>query len=144
MRERPGRGGTPREWQVARHSSAGRRTTRRNGSSAGSPGGSAGMELVARSWSACPPSPGRTSSHFTLAFDSFCAPRPSEEVGYLVTKESLYSGAIGIPTASPALSIICLFAGQYCDRYCLQLPGGADGQLPTATVDTNRVSTAYQ
>jgi hypothetical protein len=56
-----------------------------------------------------------------------------------VTKESLYSGAIGIPTASPALSIICLFAGQYCGRHCLQLPHAA-GQLPPATVDTDRVS----
>jgi hypothetical protein len=33
---------------------------------------------------------------------SICGPQPSEEVGYLVTKESLYSGAMGIPTASPA------------------------------------------
>jgi hypothetical protein len=102
MCERPGRGGAPRAWQVARRSSAERRTTRRNGSSAGSPGGIAGMEHVGRSWSACPISPVRTSSHFTLAFDFICAPQLSEEVVYLVTKESLYSGAIGIPTASPA------------------------------------------
>src|SRR5215208_1015525 len=102
MRDRPGRGGT-RAWQVARRSSAGRRTTRRNGSSAGSPGGIAGMELLARSWSAFPPSPARTSSHFTLAFGSICAPQPSEEVVYLVTKEGRYPGAIDIPTASPAL-----------------------------------------
>jgi hypothetical protein len=27
----------------------------------------------------------------------------SQDVGYLVSKESLYSGAIDIPTASPAL-----------------------------------------
>jgi hypothetical protein len=33
---------------------------------------------------------------------SICGSQPSEEVGYLVTKESLYSGAMGIPTASPA------------------------------------------
>jgi hypothetical protein len=52
-----------------------------------------------------------------------------------VTKESLYSGAIGIPTASPARSMTCLFAGQYCGWYGLQLPH-ADGQLPSATVDT--------
>src|SRR5215208_4839826 len=119
MCERPGRGGAPRAWQVARRSSAERRTTRRNGSSAGSPGGIAGMEHVGRSWSACPISPVRTSSHFTLAFDFICAPQLSEEVVYLVTKESLYSGAIGIPTASPARSIICLFAGQYYGRHCL-------------------------
>jgi hypothetical protein len=142
-RDWPGRDGAPRAWQVARRSSAGRRTTRNNGSLAGSPGGIVGMELVARSWSACPPSPVRTSSHFTLAFGSICASQPSEEVGYLVTKESLYSGAIRIPTASPALSIICLFAGQYCGRYCLQLPHAA-GQLPPATVDTDCVSAAHQ
>jgi hypothetical protein len=104
MRDRPGRGGAPGAWQVARRSSAGRRTTRRNGSWAGSPGDIAGMELLARSWSACPPSPVLTSSHFILAFGSICAPQPSEKVGHLVTKESLYSGASGIPTASPARS----------------------------------------
>ena len=42
-----------------------------------------------------------TSSHFTLAFGSFCAPQPTEEVGYLVTKECPYLGgagdAVGIP-----------------------------------------------
>ncbi len=101
-RDRPLRGGTPRVWRVARRSSAGLRMTRRNGSSAGSPGGIADMELLARSWSARPPSPVRTSSHFTLAFGAICAPQPSEGVDHLVTKESLYSGAIGIPTASPA------------------------------------------
>ena len=35
----------------------------------------------------------------------------SEKVDHLVSKESLYSGAIGIPPASTARSIICLFAG---------------------------------
>jgi hypothetical protein len=102
-RERPGRGGAPGAWEVARRSSAGHRTSRRNGSLAGSRGGIAGMELVARSWSPCPPSPLRTSSHFTLAFSSVCAPQLSEEVGYLVIKESLDSGALGLSIASPAL-----------------------------------------
>jgi hypothetical protein len=104
-RDRPGRGGAPRAWQVARRSSAERRMTRRNGSSADSPGDIAGMELVARSWSACPPSPVRASSHFILAFDSICAPQFSEEVDHLATKESLYSGAIGIPTFTYGLLI---------------------------------------
>jgi hypothetical protein len=102
-RERPGRGGAPGAWQVARRSSAGHRTTRRNGYSAGSRCGTAGMELVARSWSPCPPSPLRTSSHFTLAFSTICAPQRSEEVGYLVIEEGLFSGALGLPIASPAL-----------------------------------------
>jgi hypothetical protein len=63
--------------------------TRRNGDSAGSPGCIADMELVARSWSAGPPSPVRTSSHFTLAFGSICEPQASDEIGYLESEESL-------------------------------------------------------
>jgi hypothetical protein len=51
---------------------------------------------------ACPPSPVRTSSHFTLASGYICASQPSDEVDHLVSKESLYSGALGIPTASTA------------------------------------------
>src|SRR5215212_3643795 len=53
-RDWPGRSGAPRAGRVARRSSAGRRTTRRNGSSAGSPRGIVGME-PARSWSTFPP-----------------------------------------------------------------------------------------
>src|SRR5829696_9134833 len=53
MRDRPGEGGAPGAWQVARRWSAGRRTTRRNGSPAGSPGGTVGKEL-ARSCSSPP------------------------------------------------------------------------------------------
>src|SRR5215204_3811867 len=108
MRDRPGQSGAPGAWQVARCSSAGRRTIRRNGYSAGWRDDIVDME-PGQSWSACPPSPVRTSSHFTLAFGSSCAPQPSEEVGYLVTKESLYSGAIGIPTADrpPSNGTLC-------------------------------------
>src|SRR5918992_6157855 len=105
MRDRPGQGCAPGAWQVARRSLAGRRTIRNNGLSAGSPGGIVGMELVARPWFACPPSPVHISSHFTLAFGSICAPQFSEEVGHLVTKESLYSEAIGIPTFTYGLLI---------------------------------------
>src|SRR5215207_2627894 len=46
MRDRPGQGGALDAWQVARRWSAGRRTTRRNGSPAGSPGGTVGKELA--------------------------------------------------------------------------------------------------
>ena len=53
-RERPGRGGAPGAWQVARRWSVERRTTRRNGSPAGSRGGNAGMESAARSCSSPP------------------------------------------------------------------------------------------
>jgi len=53
-RDQQGRGGAPRVWRVARRSSARRRTTRRNSSWAGSPGGIAGME-PGRSWCPCPP-----------------------------------------------------------------------------------------
>ena len=52
-----------------------------------------------------------------------------------MTKESLYAGAVGIPTASTVRAMTYLFAGQYCGRYGLQLPH-ADGQLLSATVDT--------
>ena len=54
MRDRPGQGCAPGAWQVARRSSAGRRMTRRNGLSAGSRGGIAGMEPAFRSCSSPP------------------------------------------------------------------------------------------
>jgi hypothetical protein len=133
-RDWPGRDGAPGVWQVAHRSSAGRRTTRNNGASAGSPGGIVGMELLARSWSACPPSPVRTSSHFTLAFGSICAPQPSEEVVYLVTKESLYSGALRIPTASPALSINMLV----CRTVLRSVLSSVTGRRRRAATDCHR------
>jgi hypothetical protein len=142
-RERPGRDGAPGAWKVARRSLAGHRTTRRNGYSVGSRCGIAGMEPAARSWSPCPPSPLRTSSHFTLGFDSICAPQPSKEVGYLVTKKSLYAGPIGIPTASPAPSIIWWFAGTSRGRYCHVL-STAMGWIPTVLISTDRIPTVQE
>jgi hypothetical protein len=77
-------------------------------------GHSAWSIMISLSSFPCP----HTSSHFTLAFGSICAPQPSEEVGYVVIKESLYSGALGLP---PASSVMWLFAGlsggRYCNRY---------------------------
>ena len=54
MRDRSGRGGALGAWRVAPRSSAGCRTTRRNGLSVGCPGCIAGMEPAARSCSSPP------------------------------------------------------------------------------------------
>jgi len=78
-RDWPRRGCAPGAWQVVRCSSAGRHTTRRNDSPAGSPGGIAGMDPAARSWSPCPPSPVRTIFSLYLCAPTLCRGEPPRE-----------------------------------------------------------------
>jgi hypothetical protein len=94
MRDRPGQGCAPDAWRVARRSSAERRTTRRNGSPAGSRGGIAGMKPAAQSCSS-PPLRG--------APPVFIPTRIETRLGAVLrARSTLLGGLWGIGTSSSA------------------------------------------